>query len=412
MPAETMASDCNSAHAAGESAPPKRAGISPATLHVLTLTPFFPSQENDVNGCFIKEPLDSLVQQGVASSVIAATPIHHGRRWPHAAAPATWVRYPQLPGYLGLPGAGPLLYARLLPVVSRLHRERPVNLIHAHAALPCGRAAALLARRFQIPFVVTVHGLDVFYSGSLAGARANFLRRASIGVYQAARTVVCISERVRQILQESVSSDIRSAVVHNGVDAELFSPGAAGDTLRGEILIVGNLIPSKGQELVLRAIHRMAADFPHLQCRIIGEGPDRSRLEALAHKLGISQRIHFLGRQSRAAVADAMRCCSVFVLSSRSEGLGCVYLESMACAKPVIACRGQGIEEVIQHEKNGWLISPDSLDELVQGLSTLLQPSDLSSRLGLAARQTVLDGLTLYHQAQKLLGVYREAAAR
>jgi teichuronic acid biosynthesis glycosyltransferase TuaC len=168
---------------------------------------------------------------------------------------------------------------------------------------------------------------------------------------------------------------------------------------------------SKGQELVLRAIVRLGTLFPHLRCQIIGEGRDRARLEALASELGLGQRVRFLGRQSRAAVADAMRACSVFVLPSRNEGLGCVYLEAMACGKPVIACRGQGIEEIIEHGRNGWLIPVDGLDELVQGLSTLLQSADVSSRMGRAARETVLNGLTLSDQAQRLANIYRQAIA-
>src|SRR5208282_1739018 len=126
---------------------------------------------------------------------------------------------------------------------------------------------------------------------------------------------------------------------------------------------------------------------------------------ALASKLGLGQRVQFLGRQSRAAVADAMRACSVFVLPSRFEGLGCVYLEAMACGKPVIACRGQGIEEIVEHGKNGWLNSDwtnptEVLDELGHGLSTLLVSHELCSRLGTAARVTILNRLTLSHQAE------------
>jgi glycosyltransferase involved in cell wall biosynthesis len=83
----------------------------------------------------------------------------------------------------------------------------------------------------------------------------------------------------------------------------------------------------------------------------------------------------------------------------------------MACGKPVIACRGQGIEEIIEHGRNGWLIPVDGLDELVQGLSTLLQSADVSSRMGRAARETVLNGLTLSDQAQRLANIYRQAIA-
>ena len=194
------------------------------------------------------------------------------------------------------------------------------------------------------------------------------------------------------------------------------SPDQRSAAPQQDILIVGNLLIGKGHELVLRAIRQLGASFPRLRCRMIGEGPDRARFEALARELGIAQRVQFEGRKSRAEVADAMRACSVFVLPSRYEGLGCAYLEAMACGKPVIACRGQGIDEIIEHEKNGWLIPGwvmpiDGLDELAQGLSTLLQSPDLCSRLGASARETILNGLTLCHQAQRLAQIYGEAIA-
>lgn len=389
-----------------------------ARLHVLTLTPFFPSLENEVGGCFVKEPLDALAGLGVASSVIAVTPIYHRRQHSNPAAPAEWVRYPQFPGTLGLSIAGRFLYARLCRAVTDLHRRQPIDVIHAHAALPCGQAASLIARRLRIPYIVTVHGLDVFNTCFLTGMPAQWRRRASIAVYQGANPVVCVSRKVQQILRDGMPGPVRSDVLYNGTDAELFSqnplhrPLSSGtaDNPRQKLLVVGNLIPSKGQEFVLRAIHRMTGSFPHLECQIIGEGPDRARLDALANELGIRPRIHFLGRQNRAVVAEAMRRCAVFVLPSRSEGLGCVYLEAMACAKPAIACRGQGIEEIIVHQKNGWLVSPDNLAELEQALSALLRSPELAARVGLAARETILNGLTLSHQAHNLATLYRAAA--
>lgn len=388
-------------------------------LHVLTLTPFFPSLENEVGGCFVEEPIDAMRQAGIASTVIGVSSIYRPRRHASSSAPAKWVRYPQWPGISGLSTSGRFLYARLRQQISRLHRERPISVIHAHAALPCGQAASLLAQRLRIPYVVTVHGLDAFNTCFHAGVQAKWRRRASIVVYQGAGNVICVSRNVQQILQSGVAADIRSTVVYNGTDTELFSPHPACRPIskeasgppQQEILIVGNLIPSKGQNLVLRAIHRLASSFPQLQCRIIGEGLDRQRLETLANELGIRSRIHFSGRQSRAAVADAMRRCSMFVLPSRSEGLGCVYLEAMACAKPVIACRGQGIEEIIEQQKNGCLISPDNLDEMAQAIAVLLRSPDQAEQIGRAARQTILNGLALSHQAQSLATVYRLCAS-
>ena len=391
--------------------------VDARALHVLTLTPFFPSLENEVVGCFVKEPLDALIQLEVSSTVVAVSPIYRARQHASSSVPAKWVRYPQLPGTLGLSSAGRLLYTRLQREISRLHRERPIDVIHAHAALPCGQAASLLARRLVIPFVVTVHGLDVFNSCFLDGIPAEWRRRASIVVYQSAAGVICVSRKVQQILLSGMPGGVYSTVVYNGANAELFSPhpdrpiSRATSAPEQEILVVGSLIATKGQELVLRAIHRLAGSLPQLQCRIIGEGPDRQRLETLANDLGIPQRVHFLGRQSRTSVADAMRRCSIFVLPSSNEGLGCVYLEAMACGKPVVACRGQGIEEIIEHQKNGWLISPDNLDELGQAISTLLRSPEQGAQTGLAARETILKGLTLSHQAQRLATLYRLCAA-
>ncbi len=381
-------------------------------LHVLTLTPFFPSDQNEVSGCFVAEPIEQLSQFGVGSSVIAASPIYYPRKHSSSSAAAEWVRYPQIPGNLGLSSAGKLLYARLLGRIRQLHSVKPIDVIHAHAALPCGHAAALLSRRLNIPFVVTVHGLDVFNNCHLAGIPAAWRRKVSVEVYGAARTVVCISGKVREILKTGTPSETCSTIVYNGVDPSLFSPNpAAGGQFDPEILIVGTLLPSKGHELLLRALGHLRPSFPQLRCRVIGEGPDHARFETLVRELGIGQQVEFVGRQSRSEVAEAMRRCSVFVLPSRNEGLGCVYLEAMSSGKPVIACQGQGIAEVIEHGKNGWLIPPDGLEQLLQGLSVLLGSPELRTRIGAAARRTILEKLTLSHQAQQLASIYRKSVA-
>ncbi len=383
-----------------------------SALHVLTLTPFFPSVHNEVSGCFIAEPIEQLKQYGVESSVIAASPIYYPRRQPSPLAPAEWVRYAQVPRNLGLSSAGKLLYARLLGRIRQLHSVKPIDVIHAHAALPCGHAAALISRRLDIPFVVTVHGLDVFNACFRSGVPADWRCNVSVDVYRAARTVICISGKVQEILKTGTPAGTSSVIVHNGVNPTLFSPNSAamGSSDR-EILMVGNLLRSKGHELVLRALGDLIPSFPQLQCRIIGEGPDRSHFEAVVRDLGIGQHVYFVGWQSRSEVANAMRRCTVFALPSRNEGLGCVYLEAMSCGKPAIGCRGQGIDEVIEHGKNGWLIPVDGLEPLVQGLSVLLESTELRMRIGTAARQTILDRLTLSHQAQHLARIYRQATA-
>jgi glycosyltransferase involved in cell wall biosynthesis len=383
-----------------------------SAMHILTLTPFFPSDQNEVSGCFIAEPIEQLKQFGVASSVIAVSPIYYPRKRASSNSAAEWVRYLQVPGNLGLSSAGKLLYTRLLGRVRNLHDAKPIDVIHAHAALPCGHAAALLSKRLNIPYVITLHGLDVFNTCFLSGRPAAWRRKVSVDVYRAARTVICISGRVQEILKTGTPAGTCSTVVYNGVNPSLFSPNPAEvEKLDPEILMVGNLQRSKGHGLVLRALGNLRATFPRLRCRIIGEGPDRAQFETLARDLGIGQQVQFVGRQSRSEVAEAMRRCSVFVLPSGNEGLGCVYLEAMSCGKAVIGCRGQGIEEVIEHGKNGWLIPVDGLAQLVEGLHALLASHDLCAGIGTAARQTILDKLTLSRQAQQLANIYGQAIA-
>ena len=389
-----------------------RAADLVSTLHVLTLTPFFPSDRNEVSGCFVAEPIEQFKQFGVDSSVIAVSQIYRPRKKSSPSAAADWVRYPQIPGNLGLSSAGKLLYARLLRRIRRLHSVKPIDVIHAHAALPCGHAAALLSTRLNIPFVVTVHGLDVFHNCHLGGVPAGWRRKVSGDVYRAARNVVCISGKVQEILKTGTPDETCSTIVYNGVDPSLFSPNPDGmEPFDPEILVVGTLLRSKGHEVVLRALGNLRLAFPRLRCRIIGEGPDRAKFEAMVRDLGIGQQVEFVGRQSRSKVAEAMRRCSVFALPSRNEGLGCVYLEAMSCGKPVVACRGQGIEELIEHGKNGWLIPADGLEELVRGLSVLLGSPELCAAIGAAARRTILEKLTLSHQAQHLARIYRQAIA-
>lgn len=379
-------------------------------LHILTLTPFYPSKASEVNGCFVAESLAELSARGARSSVFAVNSIYHAGRISGALHPAEWIRYPQVPGNFGLASAGTFLSAALFAKVKRLHQRSPIHVIHSHSALPCGHAAKLISQRLGVPFVVTIHGLDVFNSCFQSGLAAKWRRKASIRVYQHARKVICISEKVKQLLIDAVGSEIGAEVVYNGTDSALFAPsGKSASTLRPSILIVGNLLAGKGHELVIRAIARLQDSHPDVQCDIIGEGADRNRFASLAEDLGISDRLHFLGRRSRSEVADAMRNCTVFVLPSRYEGLGCVYLEAMACAKPVIACEGQGIAEIISHGSNGWLIPIDGLQELTQGLRTLLSEAQLRARIGDAARKTIVNGLTLSHQAEKLLKIYEEA---
>ncbi len=387
--------------------PRPHTGSSP---HVLTLTPFYPNEQDATNGCFISEPLDWLAKTGVRNTVFAVQPFYRaGFRASASTAKAEWLRYFSLPGGFGLPTAGAFLFAHIVGRVRELHRRQRIDLIHAHGPLPCGHAAMLLSAELGMPYVVSVHGLDAFSTEQVRGRAGAWCRRISQRVYRSSRRVICISERVREQVLEGTGASCRTSVVYNGVDPEPFSPGDEPSTGTPVILSVGNLIPIKGHELLVRATAALCSEFPELTLDIIGRGPEQARLQALAQQLGIGNSVRFLGLQSRQQVAAAMRCCTLFALPSRYEGLGCVYLEAMSVGKPVIGCRGQGIAEIIHHGSNGFLVGPDNEKELTLALAMLLRDEPRRRSLGAAARDTILDRFTLEQQAKSLARVYRES---
>lgn len=377
-------------------------------LRVLTLTPFYPSAEDPTQGCFVADPLGWTESLRTTNEVIAIQPFYRKRlHCVPSNIPSQWKSYASIPGNLGLPFAGELAARTLTASVRGLHRTQPFDLIHAHGALPCGQAAVRLSEKLGIPFAVSVHGLDAFAARQGGRTLSRFCQRASRDVYQRAGSVICISEKVRRRVAEHVAA--KTVVIYNGVDADFFYPGPECNSPL-IVLSVGNLIPIKDHALLLRAFATISHAIPDSRLEIIGDGPERENLSRLAADLGISAAVRFLGRQRRTVVANAMRRCAIFALPSRYEGLGCVYLEAMASGKPAIGCNAQGIDEIIDHGRNGLLINPGDETGLSEALRTLLQNQELRRKLGVAARNTVLERHTLQRQAQQLTEVYRECA--
>jgi teichuronic acid biosynthesis glycosyltransferase TuaC len=384
------------------------AATGKATIHSLTLTPFYPTREDDANGCFVAEPLAALAELGVTNSVFAVQPFYRGKLLANDSVPkAQQVRYLALPGGVGLASAGAFLFARVVAQVRELNRLQPIDVIHAHGPLPCGHAAMLLGRELGIPFVISVHGLDAYSTRQVRGRAGEWCRRVSVQVFRSARNVMCVSERVRE--QVLTGTRAVTSVVYNGSDPERFSPEPGSDPASaGTVVTIGNLIPTKGHDVLLRAFAAATAELAAIRLEMVGEGLERTRLEALARELHIADRVRFLGRLSRADVGRLLRNCLLFALPSSYEGLGCVYLEAMSSGKVAIGCRGQGIEELIHQGRNGWLVDPESVEQLAAGLSVLLRDAELRRAIGANARQTILSGFTLRHQAERWLRIYQE----
>jgi phosphatidylinositol alpha-1,6-mannosyltransferase len=145
----------------------------------------------------------------------------------------------------------------------------------------------------------------------------------------------------------------------------------------------------KGIDTVLHALPSLVQRFPTLRYTVIGDGPDRERLEGLASSLGVVPHVDFLGHVSEEALQEAYRCCTAFVMPSAKEGFGFVYIEAMAHGKPVVAARATAVPEVVLDGETGILVEYGEISQLIEAITTLLEDTDLCRRMGQAGQERV-----------------------
>src|SRR6185295_10340629 len=154
---------------------------------------------------------------------------------------------------------------------------------------------------------------------------------------------------------------------------------------RGFLLLVARMASGeryKGHDQILEALPGLLATHSGARLVVAGDGDDRARLEAKAASLGLGDAVVFTGFVSEATLAELYRRCAAFVMPSRGEGFGLVYLEAMRAARPVLATRGSAAEEIVRHGETGLLVDPDDRPELTAALSLLLGDSERARRMG------------------------------
>jgi glycosyltransferase involved in cell wall biosynthesis len=163
------------------------------------------------------------------------------------------------------------------------------------------------------------------------------------------------------------------------------------------LLTVGRLLssePGKGADSVIRVLPDLLNAFPDLFYLIVGEGDLRPQLEALAREMRVADRVVFLGKLTLEQLKHCYSRCDAFVMPSRQEGFGLVFLEAMALGKPVIAAWAGGAPEVVTHGVTGFLVPPGDLESLRLHLACLLENDALRKRMGEAGRNRVVRDYT------------------
>lgn len=269
-------------------------------------------------------------------------------------------------------------FAHAVLVADRVRREG-VTHIHAHFATGAAEVARDAARLSGRPYTVTAHAKDIFHADN-APQLARRLRGAD-GVVTVSQYNV---NHLRSVL------DVPVHHVPNGMPA----PEGHGPDPSGPILCVARLVAKKGVDTLL---HALAVPGSTARLEIVGDGPLRGELEALAAQLGVGCRVRFLGSLPGDAVAECYRRCSMFVLACRvaadgdRDGMPTVLVEAMGRAIPVISTEVAGIAELVQHGETGLLVAPDDPAALAAAIDKLAHDPELAADLGAAARRLVLD---------------------
>ncbi len=281
------------------------------------------------------------------------------------------------------------------------------DVLHCGNVRPAGYPVWWAHRRRGVPYVVYVYGGDVLRERRKA-ARNVMKRWVARRIFSDAAGVVAISTYSANLVvdvmrQVGVRRPPPVAAIDLGTDPTFFSRerdsgvirrrwGIGGDPL---LLTVARLVPHKGQDIALRAVARLVASHPTIRYAVVGDGPDESRLRALAAQLGIADRVVFAGGMTDAEVADTYATSTVYVGLSRIdkeidvEGFGISFVEAAASGVPTIAGDSGGVRSAVRDRETGLVVPPTDVDAVAQAMRMLLDDAGRRQAMGCAGRRAV-----------------------
>ena len=333
-------------------------------MRVVFLTHNYPRRTGDVSGAFLATLAAALVRRGVEVSVIAPSDAGQGgdeddgavrvRRVRYAAARHETIAYRgvmadaiKTPG--GLRALGGLW--RALRSAAETEIQAGAELVHAHWWVPAGLAAPP-----RVPMVLTSHGTDAALL-----TRSAVARRLARPVYHRARVVTAVSREMAAWIQNGVGRYIAREHVHPmPVETQRYQWTTGG----GGAVVIARLTGQKRVDLALRCIGFLSTLGAKLPLTVVGDGPERANLEALARELGITDRVHFIGAVPPSDIPGVLATADLMYFPAQAEGFGLSAAEALMSGVPVIACwDGGGVLDVVPERGAGrrTLPSPDAL---------------------------------------------------
>lgn len=368
-------------------------------LRVLTLSTLFPDRTRPGFGGFVeRQALGLAAHPDVELQVVA----------PYAVPPTPWAkRHPVYREISGLPAREswkgldvhrpqfptiPLIGGRLnpwsmwwtlIPLLDAIRADFPFDVIDAEFFYPDGPAAVRLGRRYGVPVSIKARGGDIHRWGDIPACR-----RMIVAAGRDADGMLAVSGALRADMIAMGLPGERITVHHTGVDQAMFRP-ADRDAAKAVLGIVGplvvtagNLIPLKGQALVIEAMRAL----PEVNLLIAGRGPDHDRLAAQIAAAALGDRVRLLGALSHDRLPGLFAAADVMALPSASEGLANVWVEALACGTPIVITDVGGAREVIDRPAAGRLVERTP-EAIAAGIRELLANPAPPEQVADAARR-------------------------
>lgn len=304
--------------------------------------------------------------------------------------------------------------------LARIFREKSPDVVHVQYLAP-GLLPIVASRIARVPVVIaTVH-----YPGTPHGIAAHGLLR--LGAMLTDR-FTCVSEATEKswfgnsslLLPNQLESIAgrRHFTLPNAVDIEGLDKALAAESpevketasqLKNKMIVgtVSRLNDEKGIDILLNAFALLKKSIPSAHLLIVGDGSQKADLQGLARQLGIGDAISWLGSRTWEAAMEYMGLMDVVVVPSRFEGFGLTAVEAMACRKPVVASKVDGLAEVIKNGVNGYLIPAEDITALANALFDLLRDKNHMQAIGMAARQHVAEYYAYSQFRKRCLVLYK-----
>jgi colanic acid/amylovoran biosynthesis glycosyltransferase len=329
-----------------------------------------------------------------------------------APAPVRLARLARMALAAGLRGSATLqrMNARPRRGASRVERMQEWNRLLPFAQVDCdmiyfpwNSAAIDFLPLFDlgVPVVVSCRGSQVNVAAH--NPRRHSIQEGLSTTFERASAVHCVSEDIRKAAEQFGLAKDKSWIIHPAVDTEFFRPAEEHDDHDQVFRIVttGSLVWRKGYEYALSALRLMVDHGHDVHLDIIGDGPERQRIVYTVYDLGLVGRVRLHGRLSSEQVRHWLQRADAFLLASLSEGISNAVLEAMACGLPVVTTDCGGMREAISNGVEGYVVPVRGVEAMAESLVQLALKRELGRRMGLAARQRILQQFKLHDQIER-----------